>query len=710
MYKLVQWKMYNYGELFNKDAVTKKFDYKSKSVIKYSDYIVTVDTETSKSQKNSYEIIKGRNGKDRKKWNSHKNYVVAFTISIRYNHENIVTLYGNRPDECIECLHSVKRSIYGDKLYAFIFNLPYDYVFLRKFMFKKWGTPDKQLNIDPHYPISIEFGKLIIRDALVLAQRKLEKWAEDLEVPSRKQVGLWNYDKIRTQHEDFTIDELRYIECDTLCMAECIDKVLQTIGCKLRDIPYTATGICRRETYRIGNKHKAKLLFNKIHLTFDQYKKFELSFHGGYTHVCRFYAYKIFNQVKCMDEASAYPTMVCAYKFPMTKFIRIPGYYKPEEILAPNIDDQRYAYMFKLTMINVRLKRSDEQMPVLQVSKNLSNVRTKDIRIDNGRILSCPCYECYMNDVDLRLVIDQYDADYIIISDLMRSEYGYLPRWFTDHVYKLYTDKCRLKGGDPVLYDITKMKLNSVAYGMLAMRNIKEEIVEDYATGEYNISHKESEEEIYEKFINNRRSIYPYQWSCWVTSYAQHRLHQLGACCDRWLYSDTDSAFSDKWDMAKLRAFNDDIKQRLHDNGYDPVIIGDKEYRLGSADLDKSCDKFKALHSKCYAYTDEKGMHTTIAGVPKKAGAKVLKSLDDFNDWYIFEGEDTKKLTHVYHMIDEITIENGVIYGDSIDLIPCDYQITPARVDIMMDGYDNIDAVVNKLFTGYIYLRMHNYD
>ena len=701
MYKLVHWKMYNYGELYNKDAVSKKYDVKNKNVVKYSDYIITVDTETSKKRKNDFEMVKGR-----KKWNSYKNYVVAFTVTIRYKHENIVTLYGNRPDECIECLHTLKKCIYGDKIFMFIFNLPYDYVFLRKFMFAKWGTPDNQLNIDPHYPISIEFGRLIFRDALVLAQRKLEKWAADLNVETQKESG-WDYSKIRTQHEDFTIEELRYIEADTKSMAECIDKVLMTLGCKLKDIPFTATGIARRDAYKKGKKNKAKYLYQRIHLTYDQYLKFEKSFHGGYTHVNRFFANVKVLGVECQDENSAYPTQVCANKFPMTKFINLRGYYTPEEILSTH---DKYAYMFKITMINVHLTDPREQMPVLQVSKNLSNIRTKEMTIDNGRILDCPVYEGYMNDIDLELVMEQYKADYIVISELMRSEYDYLPRWFTDHVYQLYKDKCMLKGGDPVLYDITKMKLNSVAYGMLAMRNIKEEIIEDYATGEFSLSEDESPADIYERFINNRRSIYPYQWCCWVTSYAQQRLFALGKCCKNWIYSDTDSCFSDSWDQEKLKVFNEDIKKKLHDNGYDPIVVNGKEYCLGAACLDKSCDEFKALHSKCYAYTDSDGMHITIAGVPKKAGAKLLKTLDDLQDWKIFDGEITKKLTHVYHMIDKITVEDGIIYGDSIDLIPCDYCIKPTRMDDIIANYDKTEEIVNEMFTRHVYSRMKTYE
>ena len=46
----------------------------------------------------------------------------------------------------------------------------------------------------------IEFDNgVILRDSLILAQRKLEKWCIDLDVEHKKAVGLWDYNKHYTQ-------------------------------------------------------------------------------------------------------------------------------------------------------------------------------------------------------------------------------------------------------------------------------------------------------------------------------------------------------------------------------------------------------------------------------------------------------------------------------------------------------------------------------
>lgn len=707
MYQMINSRIFDYGSLVNYSAVDKKYNPITKQVTTYSSYIIMIDTETSKSHKDKFYWVK-QGKKKIKKYDENQNYIVAFTISIRdsHTHENIVTLYGSNPRECAECIYKLTNVIVGNKVLMFIFNAPYDWVFLRKFLFEEFGTPEKQLNISSHYPINIDFGKLVIRDALILAQRKLEKWANDLNVEHKKSVGKWSYDIIRKQDHDsmFTPDELEYIEHDTLAGVECIDKLLMTLGCKLKDIPFTATGIARRQAYKVGRKNKAKYNYNRIVMTREQYYKAVAAFHGGYTHCNRYCNDHIYNNVTCYDFNSSYPFVACSKMFPVTKFIELAGYFTVNEILDTC---DKYAYLFKATFINVKIK-DGVQMPVLQAAKDLSNCPLSEMWLDNGRILKSDIYEAYLTDVDLRLIVQQYDAEYIIISDVMRSEYGYLPQWFTDHVYKLYEDKCKLKGGDPVLYDITKAQLNSVAYGMLAMRNIKELIDEDYLTGEYTVE-SGNDEELYNKFIENRKNIYPYQWSLWVTAWAQWNLHQLGACCDEWLYSDTDSCFSCSWHLDKIEQYNQKAENDLRANGYEPIEVNGKLFYLGRACLDKECDEFKALHSKCYAYTKDGQIFITVAGVPKKTGAKTIRSLEkDFVIGHVFPGEKTGKLTHIYYNVPEIYEKDGILYGDSIDLIPCDYEINNVRIDYI-DDITLIDPFIDDIFIKTVYSSIRDY-
>ena len=119
--------------ILNKIMYVKK---PSKVPVFINDAIIMVDTETSKSVPG--EIC--------------ENYVVAWTISIRAFHKNIVTLYGNKPSECVDCIRRIMEAMPGEKTYMYVFNLSYDWVFLRKFIMREFGEPVKQLNTKSHYP------------------------------------------------------------------------------------------------------------------------------------------------------------------------------------------------------------------------------------------------------------------------------------------------------------------------------------------------------------------------------------------------------------------------------------------------------------------------------------------------------------------------------------------------------------------------------
>ena len=88
------------------------------------------------------------------------------------------------------------------------------------------------------------------------------------------------------------------------------------------------------------------------------------------------------------------------------------------------------------------------------------------------------------------------------------------------------------------------------------------------------------------------------------------------------------------------------------------------------------------MGAKRYCVEDEGELKITVAGVPKKTGARCLNGdIDNFAEGLIFSGNITGKQTHNYFFIDDIYIdEEGNETGDSIDLSPCDYLLS--KVDI----------------------------
>ena len=467
--------------------------------ITYNDVIIMADTETSKQSVNTYRYeekdIEGAVVK-LKKYNPVPNHVVAWTISLRAFNRNIATLYGNTPEEFTDCLERLRECLKGDEIYIYWHNMSYDWCFIRRHMYVKFGHPERQLNTKSHYPIFIKFDNgIIFKDSLCLAQRKLEKWADDLNVEHKKAVeewvdseGVkhkkWDYDKLRSQRHVFTRHELDYIEHDTLAGVECIDATMKALNKHIYSMPYTATGIPREECRKLGKKHGARDSFLKVVLDYERYIQATRVYHGGYTHANRYVIERIIADVICRDFSSSYPYVMLSEKYPCEVFREF------EDCSLNDIVDMsdNYAFMYKLILVGtkdnpVRLKDLGNPMPPLQFSKCVNIVNPI---LDNGRILQCDYAEIYLNEIDGKLILEHMKWHKHICTEVCYARKDYLPRWFTDYVYTLYSDKCTLKSGDPVLYAIAKAKLNSL-YGMCVQKSLRDNLVEDYVTGEYKV-------------------------------------------------------------------------------------------------------------------------------------------------------------------------------------------------------------------------------
>lgn len=636
----------------------------------YNDCIIMLDTETSKAHKNT--ITYNKDGTI--KYIPVQNHIVAWTLSIRAFNRNIVTLYGQKPSEVTDCIKLMQDNMNGEDTIIYVHNLSYDYVFLRKFLFREFGFPEKQLNTKSHNPIYFKWDNgLIIKDSLILAQRSLEKWAKDLDVEHQKAVGKWDYDKIRSQtDEEFSKDELEYIEHDTLAGVECLDKLRIALNKSIYSMPFTATGIPREACRTIGKDFHARDKYKRVALTYDQYRKAERCFHGGFTHANRYMIDLLITElVRCFDFSSSYPFTMLAEKFPAERFT--DTFDRTVDDILSNSDN--YAYMFKLVLLRPRLKDAMNPMPALQFFKCTNTINAI---LDNGRILAAEYAEIYLTEIDLKIIADNYIWDNAACVNVSVAYKEYLPRWFTDFVYQCYIDKTMLKGGDPVLYALAKAKLNSL-YGMCVQKNIRDNIMEDFLTGDY-IPDLEDPEDLYNKFVKKANTILPYQWGIYVTSYAMRNLFELGKCCEKWVYSDTDSVYGINWDMQKVESYNNNCKKKLMDNNYPAVIFNNREYWLGIAESDPEEDsytEFKVMGAKRYCGRNKADgeLHITVAGVPKKTGAKVLRNnINNFTKGLVFDGLTTGKLTHTYCYTEDIYIDDaGNEVGDYIDLNPCDY-------------------------------------
>lgn len=652
----------------------------------YSEVYMMFDTETSKHHK----AERGAFGKYEKQ----SNHICAWTLSIRAFNTNIVTLRGNKPSELVHCMHLLRAHLKADKFFLFAHNLSYDWTFMRRFIMNEFGEPSYQLNVKSHYPVLIEFDNgMILRDSLILAAVSLERWARNMDVEHQKAVGFWDYEIIRDQNYIFTEEELHYIENDTLAGVECLNKLARMLGDAVCTLPLTNTGIVRRITRKIGKANYAKQKYNKMLVTWEEYQILEMLFHGGYTHANRYMVGYIWNKVICYDFKSSYPYCMLAEKFPMEKFTHMETKLTINDILSTSNDT---AYIFKFTAVKVKLKDPFYPMPALQLYKCLDTVNHI---VDNGRILEADYLSIYLNDVDLIRINEIYEFGEYRITEVMAAAKDYLPKWYRDLVWKIFREKCDLEyqikdlhEGDPVLYALKKANLNSL-YGMMVQKKVTQDIKEYYhsdgfnESGDYYLDQIDMEEAYYknEKSYNN---ILPYVHGVYVTSYAMEHLYQLAGCINdihNWIYSDTDSIYSNDWNIVKLSEYNDSINKKLEEAGYGSYEVGERSFHLGAAEFDGEYTEFITQGSKRYAGIKDGEIKITVAGVPKKTGSKCLSSLSDFQEGFKFDGETTgkKELTYIYHEID--IDDRGNEYADSVDMNPADYTLSCVQKEFIID-------------------------
>lgn len=657
----------------------------SKSNTSYAEAWIMLDTETSRSEP----LSKGYFGR----YNDSVNYVVAFTCSIRMFEKNICTLRGSRPSEAMHMLKLIRKELPGTKFYVWVHNLGYDWQFLRRFFFREFGEPKKQLNIKSHYPMLIEFEcGLVLRDSYILAGVSLDRWAKNMGVQTQKALGCWDYDLIRHQNRRYTDEELLYIEHDTLAGVECLNALANRLKNTVVDIPFTNTGIVRRHVQVIGRKNYAKQEFNKQLITFEELDIMHSVFHGGFTHANRHIVGWIIDKVKtkCKDFKSSYPFCMLCFPVPRAKFVELKGEIKdPAEIYKKS--DQN-AYIFKFVARKIHLKDPMYPMPVLQASK--CEVTINDLR-DNGRIREADYVEIWLNEVDLKLIYELYDWKEAYCVDIRIAHKDLMPKWFRDVVWEIFKEKCELeveckikKTGDMSLYNLKKGQLNSL-YGMSVTFPIRPDIVEAYKPEEWKgqiiengdyYEDKIDMEKKFEKYLKDWRQVLPYIYGVYVTSWAQYNLFQLSKCIKdinfHWLYSDTDSIYSDNWDEDMLAAYNENCKQLLKKAGYGSVVIEGHEFWLGIAETDGVYDKFITQGAKRYAVEKDGKIKITVAGVPKSSGAGCLKDLSEFREDFVFKGEITGKKISKYFYQDITENKYGDEISDYIDMTPGDYRLS----------------------------------
>lgn len=650
-YPVIYFKKYDYMRLFDGDFIKKSNAGHFQSVY---EKIITVDTETFVFDKKDI------------------GFITDWTITI----EDDCCIYGNHVSDLIKTIDRICDTLHADKEHMvrfYIHNFPYDYMFIRNHMFAKWGEPDRCLASKTHRYIFMDWTNYGIefRDSQILTQRSLERLCQDMGTTA-KAVGTWDYKKFRTPDSGRTSKEIAYVCTDTIALCKALRKYIADRGYTVANVPLTNTGFIRNKARAESRKDKKwRKKFLQMQLSLEQYKQLLDCYHGGYTHANRFYVNRIVTKkMQCYDFASSYPAVICYRKYPMTQFVYTDGL-SLKDILELKED---YAFSGYIRLTNVRLKKECPMPPMAFhkakacVFPNADGRTQKSIfaeNLDNGKIVNADIVIYPFTDPDLQVILESYDYDSADVASVMRAEKDYLPEWLINYVMSLYYDKSTLKYSDPVLYMISKGELNGI-YGMMVQRIIQQICVENFQTAEWSSEIPEDkEQELLEKFYKSRNAFLPFQWGCWVTSYAQECLYKLGACCKNWFYSDTDSVKGNEWDLKKLKAYNDEIVRISTERKIGLVKYDGKEFRLGIAEFDGEYMEFITHGSKRYCYRkkrsikkkhiksyniyfknaerklNKKGaLRITVAGVPKDGVYCLDNDIRNFRKGFIFRNSE----------------------------------------------------------------------
>lgn len=560
--------------------------------------------------------------------------------------DNIWYCFGRTWDEFIELLNSFYHD--GITIMIWVHNLSYEFQFLRHWLpFVK----DKVFSLKSRKVVRADIDGIQFRCSYIQTNKSLDAFTKDMGVVHQKLSGvIFDYSKKRFPWTEMTQEELQYCCNDVVGLLEAMRVRMKMENDTLYSLPLTSTGYVRR----LAKNAMKSYNYNQLHAMMcneDVYRLLRLEFRGGDTHANRYHVNQILENVASFDRASSYPDVMLNYRFPMSAFT--PRMITDIEELERKCKVRDCCFIAVFTITHLQQRDIYYGAPYLSLDKA---VEISGQVVDNGRVLSADKAVYVFNDIDWEIVKSEYVGE-VEISQVYIAKYGYLPRAFRDLVIDLFHKKTSLKNveGQELNYMRSKELINSL-YGMCAQNPVKPDVIYmDEPEQAFKLEEIVDIGEKLEKY--NKKAFLLYAWGCWVTAWARLKLKEMiNIVGDNFVYCDTDSVkFLVRDDykriIRKIEEYNKGLKElSISNNGYATDKKGIVHY-LGVYEYEETYKKFKTLGAKKYAYVHEDGTFgITIAGVPKKAGAREMEKIENFNVGFIFR--DTGKLESVYNDCD----------------------------------------------------------
>lgn len=544
--------------------------------------------------------------------------------------------------------------------------------------------------------IMYQQGAYEFRCTYLLSACSLEKWGEEMNAEHKKQVGLYDYNKLMFQDTELSEDEELYDRYDILCMEDCLRAQLKAYSDDLSTIPITSTAYSRRmlRASALSDPHYRKDIFLHSIIDADCYNVIHPSYAGGYTHTNRYIKGKTIRPNKKAgwkilhdDFRSHYPTQIVDRLMPWGRCDLFYTWKDNESYRAIHGHDltiheiidmyPKFTTVSVIRFRNMHLKDKRTTMPFMQISKifNTSDLnKNQKFRAinDNGRLLAAfGVFDTFIDNRTLEIIREQYDFEYQILK-VYRFENQKCPECIAeviDELFKLKSDykiewqSAKKEHGEnseeaiEALFKLNQSKklLNSL-YGCLAMDPIRYDDDIDYKSYyegtipdpfiHNKVMTLEQKQEKLDKFYASRNNFLPYIVGIMTTSEARYQLYRfIQAIGEEYiLYCDTDSAFylANEEIEKRVAELNKEYNEKAR---YIVNSEGQKVY-YDVFEAEEDVEAFRSLHSKCYAmvvHNDKKNIDeliATIAGVPRRT----IIAMKDGEPIYLTREEELAKI------------------------------------------------------------------
>ena len=581
------------------------------------------------------------------------------------------------------------------RLICFVHNLNFEYCFLNCI----WDIdPDECFALDEHHPVTIRTRDgFMFRDSYKMTNMSLETLTKDWSKIWKKNKEIMDYSQLRTPHTILDANTYIYSALDVLSLSDAISQFLAARSeCIWTNCP-TSTSFIRKNLKKcigIGVKQRSEeqkkywrtLAAQKIDP--DIYAMLKRQARGGNTHANRKFTGQKLENLCHYDITSSYPAqMVCYPEYSLGQWTAMdPG---TDIDVVELFERNGYCCLFDVVLINARLK-PNVTVPYISIAKMVIVQGTGMKYTDNGRYMSgLEAIQLTLYGMEWPIIKQQYDFDDVIVTRGYFSKKGYLPDIIRRFVLELYAKKTELKGiaGCEIEYALAKTYVNGI-YGMCYTDPLRlsYEFEEDYIS----IKPPEDPETFLERYQNSVSYFLCYSWGCQVSTLGRLYLQRMIDACDRpdgsstFVYADTDSIFAldPEWTGGRIRELEAQICEYQRRCGMQLSYkdIKGREHELGSISEEPRVQEAKFFGAKKYATVEDGKLTCTIAGVPKKAGGRIIGTMDNFQIGLNFKGAETGKNCLWYNPDPGFTLHDDQgreieIHGN-VAMLPCDYLLS----------------------------------